>query len=457
MLPRILAVLIFTSVVCGQDKPNVIILFADDLGYADLSCYGSTTIATPGLDRMAKEGVRLTDFHTCSPVCTPSRAALLTGTYAARIGLANHVLFPHAKIGLSPNEVTLARLLTGQGYVTMCIGKWHLGDAPEFGPKQHGFDAYFGVPYSNDMRVKIDGKMGPPLMRDDQVIEHPANQSTLTVRYTEEAINFITASKDKPFFLYLPHTFPHVPLFAAEPFKGKSKAGLDGDCVETIDWSTGQILATLKKLNLDEKTIVVFTSDNGPWLIKKENGGSAKPLRDGKGTIYEGGHRVPCIVRWPGKIPADKTSNEFATTMDLYPTLAKLAGASLPKDRVIDGKNIWDLLTAKPGAQSPHDIFFHYTQNGALGAVRSGPWKLHLARTEGTTTQPVEKPFELYNLADDIGETKNLVNAHPIIVQKLARAADAHVREIATNARAVGKLKDASGEIKTDRGASDRR
>lgn len=432
-------------------KPNVILIFADDLGYADLGCFGSTTIATPRLDQMAKEGIRLTDFHTDSPVCTPSRAALLTGTHAARIGLANHVLFPKSKIGLSSSEVTIARSLKSVGYATMCIGKWHLGDSGDFLPTAHGFDAYFGIPYSNDMRVKIGEKVGPPLMRNSEIIEHPANQASLTPRYTTEAINFITANKDKPFFLYLPHTFPHVPLFTEAPFKDKSKAGLYGDVVETLDWSVGQILDTLKKLNIDDNTLVIFTSDNGPWLIKKDHGGSAKPLRDGKGTIYEGGHRVAFIARWPGQIPAGASNNQLAGTIDVFPTLAKLIGSPVPSDRVIDGRDIWPILTNQPGAKTPHDLFFHHTSLGALGAVRSGPWKLHLPRKQ----QQKELPAELYNLEKDLSETTNVAAENPDVVKRLTEAAEAYKVELAKNARPVGRHGDDTAPGKPEKGAND--
>jgi arylsulfatase A-like enzyme len=426
--------------------PNVVLIFCDDLGYADVGPFGAKEIATPTLDRMAKEGVRLTDFHTCSPVCTPSRAALLTGTYAARIGLANHVLFPKARIGLSPGEVTIAKLLKGRGYATACVGKWHVGDAAEFGPLAHGFDSYFGLPYSNDMRVRRGEAVGPPLVRGTEVVEHPADQSTLTERYTDEAVRFITANKGRPFFLYLPHTFPHIPLHASARFKGKSKGGLYGDCVEAIDWSTGRILDTIKTLGLDDDTLVIFTSDNGPWLEQKKNGGSALPLRAGKGTVYEGGHRVPFIVRWPGRIPAGKACDAFATTMDLYPTLARLAGATVPGDRVIDGREIWPLLSAADGARSPHDVFFHHTANGPLGAVRAGSWKLILPRQEkpNKDAAAVAKPAELYDLANDLSETTNVAAAHADVVDRLTRLADAHRADIAANNRPVGRLNAAA-------------
>ncbi|HSI37288.1 MAG TPA: sulfatase [Tepidisphaeraceae bacterium] len=456
----LLILALLPSLAFAQRKPNVVLIFCDDLGYGDLACFGSKTIATPNLDKLATQGMRLTDFHTDSPVCTPSRAALLTGSHAARIGLEKHVLFPRSRIGLSPSEVTIAKLLKGQGYATAAIGKWHLGDAPEFLPTAHGFDSYFGVPYSNDMRVKIGEKVGPPLMRNAEVIEHPADQTTLTERYADEAVKFITASKDKPFFLYLPHTFPHVPLFVSEKFKGKSKGGLYGDVVETLDWSVGRITDALKELGLEQDTIVIFTSDNGPWLVMKDRGGSAGPLRDGKGTVYEGGHRVACIVRWPGKVPAGAECSELASTMDLYPTLAKLAGASVPSDRVIDGRDIAPLLMGQAGAKTPHEVVFHHSANGPLHAVRAGPWKLHLPRTQparknaqGKEIPAVDRPAELYDLSKDLGESKNVSAENADVVARLTKLAEEHLAELAKNSRAVGRV---AGAKETEKGANDK-
>lgn len=446
-----------SSVAFGQDetaRPNVVLIFCDDLGYQDLSCFGSEKIATPNIDRMAAEGVRFTDFYSASPVCTPSRAALLTGSYPARVGLQSGVLFPNAKIGLNPNEVTIAKLLKERGYATMCIGKWHLGDAAAFSPKAQGFDAYFGVPYSNDMRIKRGDKLGPPLMRDGEIVEHPADQGTLTERYTEEAIRFITANKERPFFLYLPHTMPHVPLFVSERFKGKSKGGLYGDVVETIDWSVGRILASLKQLNLDGKTLVIFTSDNGPWLIKKEHGGAARPLRDGKGTTYEGGMRVPTIMRWPGKIAAGRKCDEVACMMDLLPTIAGLAGASVPKDRVIDGKDIAPLLLSAE-AKSPRETYFYHASAGPLQAVRSGKWKLHLPRRERVQQKDVDRPAELYDLSVDVGETRNVAAGHPDVVERLTKLCQAHRDDLQKNSRPVGRVGPPSTQPAKERGVND--
>jgi len=420
-----------------QRPPNFIVIFTDDQGYQDLGCFGSPNIETPCIDRMAAEGTRFTDFHVAASVCTPSRAALLTGCYPQRVSLPG-VLFPRHNIGLSDKEVTIAELLKARGYATMCIGKWHLGHLPPFLPTRHGFDSYLGIPYSNDMTV--DPKMAVaddvvwregmtlekmregkprknwvPLMRDEKVVEYPVDQSTLTTRYTEAAIKFITANKGRPFFLYLPHTMPHVPLAVSERFKGKSKRGLYGDVIEEIDWSTGQILDTLRKLGLAENTCVIFTSDNGPWLSKGKAGGSALPLRGGKFTTYEGGFREPCVMWWPGRIPAGKTCAELASTLDILPTFAKLAGAKAPSDRIIDGKDIWPLMSGQPGAKSPYEAFF-YLAGYNVQAVRCGDWKL---RVRGGN--PRKGPKELYNLREDIGEKNNLAQKHPDIVERLLK------------------------------------
>ncbi len=433
-------------------KPNVIIIFTDDQGYQDIGCFGAEEIATPRLDRMAKEGRRFTDFYCASPVCTPSRTGLLTGCYPARLNLARGVLFPHHNIGLNPDEVTIADMLKAEGYATTCIGKWHLGHHPEFLPTRQGFDHYFGIPYSNDMGTKNpDGKRGVPLYRDEKVIEHPVDQSTLTERYTAEALKFIEQNKARPFFLYLPHTFPHVPLFASDRFRGKSKGRLYGDVIEAIDWSTGQILDKLTELGIDRDTLVIFTSDNGPWLKKGPNGGSALPLREGKGTTYEGGMRVPCIMRWPGRIPADSTCGEMALTLDLLPTIAAITGTRPPRDRIIDGKSILPLIEGDRGAATPHEAFYFYNTAGQLASVRSGDWKLHLARTASVRRKKNKqgkviertipaRPAELYDLSKDIGEQNNLAGQNPQVVARLTAVCEKFDAHVTQAARPVGRL-----------------
>jgi len=417
--------------------PNVVIIFVDDLGYDDLGCFwtarpepGYEKIETPHLDAMAAGGVRFTDFYVAASVCTPSRAALVTGCYPQRVGLAGPtlVLHPNSTIGISDDEVTIAELLKARGYATACIGKWHLGHLTPFLPTRHGFDRYYGIPYSNDMKPSV-------LMRDEAVIEQPVVQATLTERYTAEAIRFIKDNKDKPFFLYLPHTMPHTPLHISDKFKGKSRRGLYGDVVECLDWSVGRILDTLAELGLDKNTLVIFTSDNGPWLLRGKHGGKAHPLRAGKCTTYEGGMRVPCIMRWPGSIPAGSVCSEVATTMDLLPTVAGLAGAAVPQDRIIDGRNIRPLMTGAADAKSPHDAFYYYHKY-TLQAVRSGKWKLMFRRTtsqeypyrwpgmkkHGHKNEAI--PDSLYDLEADIGETTNVIAEHPDVAQRLRDLAD---------------------------------
>ena len=414
-------------------QPNFVVIFTDDQGYSDLGCFGSRNIKTPRVDRMAEEGMKFTDFYVAAPVCTPSRAALMTGCYPRRVGLggcylgpndtAAPVLAPGSTTGLNPSEVTIAELLKGRGYATACIGKWHLGHLPPFLPRRHGFDYYYGIPYSNDMNPCV-------LMRNEEVIEDPAVQATLTERYTDEAVRSIREKKDGPFFLYLPHTMPHTPLHVSERFAGVSKAGLYGDVIECLDWSTGRILDTLKELGLDDNTLVVFTSDNGPWLFQKAHGGCAEPLRAGKGTTYEGGMRVPCVMRWPGKISAGAVCSELATTMDLLPALARLAGAEPPSDRIIDGKDIWPLMAGQTEAKSPTKAFYYYFMD-SLQAVRSGQWKLMIERTRKlefpfrqALKHDVDRPDEvvpeaLYNLKTDVGEQHNVIEQYPEIAERL--------------------------------------
>lgn len=438
-IPTLLALLACVSLHADDlpSRPNFVIILADDLGYGDLGCYGNKSIRTPNLDRMAEQGIRFTDFYVASSLCTPSRAALLTGSYAQRVGLGVcsrerdgtiipwHVLYPNSRQGLNPNEITIAEILKARGYATACVGKWHLGDAPEHLPTRQGFDYYFGLPYSNDMKPAV-------LMRGEAVIDRQVDLAALTSRYTEEAVRLITEKKDVPFFLFLAHNAPHTPLHAHPQFLGKSPRGLYGDVVEELDWSVGEVLTALKKAGIDERTLVVFLSDNGPWLVRGENGGSATPLRNGKGSTYEGGFRVPFIARWPGKIPTGKVCSEVATAMDLLPTFAQLAGTVPPTDRLIDGRSILPLLEAAPGARSPHGAFYYYFMD-ELQAVRRGPWKLKLETTVARDSHYTHHgdpestvPEALYHLESDPCEQKSVLKDHPKVLaelQELARQA----------------------------------
>ncbi|MCP4261090.1 MAG: sulfatase-like hydrolase/transferase [Planctomycetes bacterium] len=426
----------------SEDKPNFIIIFADDQGYQDVGCFGSPHINTPNLDRMASEGMKFTDFYSAAAVCSPSRAALLTGCYPPRVGITK-VLFPGDNIGLNPKEITIADALKARGYSCACVGKWHLGHLPVFLPTSNGFDSYFGIPYSNDMdgvkdknknldrswRKKDYSPWNVPLMRNEQIIERPADQTTLIERYTQEAVTFIRKNKNKPFFLYLPHTMPHVPLFVSDEFFVEDVQKAYKATIEQIDSSVDEILTTLKKSGLDRNTLVVFTSDNGPWLSKKHHAGSALPLRDGKFSTYEGGMREPTIMRWPGKIPAGKVCNKVCGTIDLLPTFAELAGTKAPSDRVIDGKDIRPLMFAVPRAKSPHKAYFYYRGTN-LEAVRNGRWKLRRAK----------KNIELYDLEADISEKNNLADNHPEIVKRLTGIMKEFDSELKANARSAGKV-----------------
>ncbi len=426
----------------GTVPPNFVIVFVDDLGYGDLGCYGSPTIHTPHLDRMAAEGLKLTQFYSAASVCTPSRAGILTGRLPVRSGMwgdRRRVLFPESTGGLPAGELTLAEAMRAEGYATACVGKWHLGDLPEFLPTEHGFDSYFGIPYSNDMNAVwplpdggnrfIDPKsenFRVPLLRDKEEIERPADQTTITRRYTEEAVRFIRASKDKPFFLYLAHSLPHVPLFRSEAFADVSRRGLYGDVVEEIDWSVGQILDVVKASGIDERTVVLFTSDNGPWLVHGEQGGSSGPLREGKGCSFEGGFRVPGIVRWPSVVPPGVTSAGIASTLDLMPTLVGLAGGELPEGLVTDG---YDLSAFLRGLEpSPRDSFYYY-QSKRLMAIRQGRFKAHFASQipyVGADLIEHDPPL-LYDVESDPGETRDVASEHPEVLKALLAAADAHL------------------------------
>jgi arylsulfatase A len=409
----------------SASKPNFIVIFIDDMGYGDLGCFGSKKNRTPNIDKMAAEGMKFTDFYVACSVCTPSRAALLTGSYPRRVNLHvdeqnRCVLFPGARKGLNPKEITIAEILKGQGYNTACIGKWHLGDHPDFLPTRQGFDYYYGIPYSNDMHRK---PIPLPLMRNQTVIEAPVNQNTLTKRYTEETIRFIRKSKDTPFFIYLPHSMVHLPLHASEDFKDKSANGIYGDATEEIDWSTGEIIKVLKEQGIEENTLIIFTSDNGST---GRSGGSNAPLRGNKGQTDEGGMRVPCVMKYPGKIPAGSICSEVSGTIDFLPTIATLSGADIPKDRIIDGKNIWKLMTGASGAKSPHEAFYYY-QMDQLQCVRSGKWKLHLPMESKKRNwgEPEGKtPMKLFDLTRDIHEDHDLFTQHPEVVERLLKLAE---------------------------------
>jgi arylsulfatase A len=443
-----------TAVAASERPPNVVIIFTDDQGYGDVGCFGAEGFKTPHLDRMAREGMQFTDFYVAAPVCTPSRAALMTGCYPKRLGLAYRVLFPYSVTGLNPEEITLAELLKGQGYATAIFGKWHLGHHDKFLPTRQGFDYFFGTPYSNDMNkhyYKHQKFQAPPLplYRQEKVVERDPDQHYLTRRYTEEALRFIDGHKEAPFFLYLPHNMPHLPIMASETFEGTTEHGLYGDVIAEIDWSVGQVLDKLQQLGLDEQTLVIFTSDNGPVVRSGtqlgHRSGSAGPLRGQKNTTWEGGMREPCIMRWPGKIPAGAVCSEVATTMDILPTVAMLVGAQMPSDRIIDGKNIWPLMQGAPGATSPHEAFYYY-RDDRLQAVRSGPWKLHVYRPEWEN--PKDHPPLLYNLREDIGETEDVAENYPDVVTRLQALAEEAREDMGDavkgakgrNVRPVGRL-----------------
>ncbi len=402
------------------DKPNIVIIFADDLGYGDLGCFGHPTIRTPNLDRMAAQGAKLTQFYSAASVCTPSRAALLTGRLPIRSGMCSdkrRVLFPNSGGGLPAGEITIAEALKTKGYATACVGKWHLGHLPQYLPTRRGFDEYFGIPYSNDMKPT-------PLMENEKVLEEPAVQTTLTKRYTERAIHFIEQNKNKPFFLYFPHTFPHVPLFASDKFKGESLRGLYGDVVEELDWSVGQILSTLRKHGLAEKTLVLFTSDNGPWLIMKLRGGSAGLLRGGKGSTWEGGMREPCVAWWPGKIPAGAVWSGLSGTLDIFPTCLALAGVRLPDDRVIDGVTMLPMLLG--AGKSQRNMMFYY-RGTRLMAVRKGPWKAHLISQAGYGEKPKKHdPPLLFHLEHDPSEKYDIAKRRPNVVADIMNEIERH-------------------------------
>jgi arylsulfatase A-like enzyme len=435
--------------------PNIVIIFIDDMGYADIGPFGAK-VATPNLDRMAKEGRVFTDFYAGQAVCSASRAALMTGCYPNRVGILG-ALGPAAKVGINPNETTLAEVAKSKGYATAVYGKWHLGDEPMFYPTEHGFDEYFGLPYSNDMWplhpevVALPPELQKrkarfpdlPLWQGNRTDGSsvaiakvtPNDQKNLTTWYTEHAVDFIDRHADEPFFLYVPHSMVHVPLFVSEKFAGKSGQGLFGDVVQEVDWSVGQILDAIRRHKIDQNTLVLFTSDNGPWLSYGDHAGKAGPLREGKGTAWDGGQREPTIAWWPGHVPAGTTCSELGSTIDVLPTVASLIGAELPKN-AIDGKDITPLLLGKPNAKSPHEAFFFYWGDG-LHAMRSGNWKLHFphdyrsldGKPGGTGGKPapyVTKHTELalFDLSNDVGEATDVSADHPDVVARLTKLAD---------------------------------
>ena len=400
----------------GERPLSVIVIYADDLGYGDLGCYGSS-IRTPHLDSLARDGVRFTNFYSANPVCSPSRAALLTGRYPTRVSVPR-VLFPNDNEGLPANETTIASMLKPKGYRTMCVGKWHLGHKPDYLPMKRGFDAYFGIPYSNDMKP-------PVLLRNEETVEPEANQSTLTRRYTEEAVKFIESAKNGPFFLYMPHTMVHIPLAASEKFRGKSPQGFYGDVVEELDWSVGEVLAALKRNGLENNTLVMFSSDNGPWYQ-----GSPGKLRGRKGSTLEGGVRVPFLARLPGRIPKGRVVDGIASTMDLLPTIGKLTGASLPS-QALDGIDIWPMLSGKtPSIEREALLYF---DNWHLQCARWKNWKLHVARYTSQVYSPAPaggrvnlplRPVELYNLALDPEESYDVADLHADVVTEIQSRID---------------------------------
>ncbi len=474
--PLVLGSFLFTltSFASAADKPNVIVIFTDDQGWADLGCYGSPNIETPNIDRMAREGIRFTSFYA-APFCGPSRSQMMTGSYHARVS-HSHNEGPGAKTGLHPDEITVAELLKPRGYATMHIGKWHLGDAPQFLPTRQGFDRFFGIPFSNDMwpyhpmmpprenedalmkqmreRAAYTGYAGQgryykpgggfpkplPLMSDEKIIEQNPDQTRLTTRYTETALEFIETNKDRPFFLYLAHAMPHVPLFVSDNHAGKSSRGLYGDVMMEIDWSCGQIVAKLKDLGLDENTLVVYTSDNGPWLGYGIDGGSAGPFREGKGSTWEGGMRVPGIFWWPGKIPGGRRTEAVAGNIDILPTVAGLSGAKLPMDRILDGRDLWPLLSGKTNT-SPHK-FFHYFGGGRVGGaanyrgIRDARWKL-LVKPAG---QGRVAPKELYDLGADPSEKFDRLKHHPDVAERLMNEVERFRDEFAKTRRPLGMV-----------------
>ncbi|HAW98500.1 MAG TPA: arylsulfatase [Opitutae bacterium] len=447
----------------AKRPPNVVIMFMDDMGYADIGPFGAKGYPTPNLDQMADEGRKFTDFYVTQAVCSASRAGLLTGCYNVRVGIMG-ALGPKSTIGINPKEVTIAEICKQKGYATACYGKWHLGHLKKFLPMQHGFDDYFGLPYSNDMWPYHPGVLHLPMKErvkrwpnlpliDGNEVVNPAvtgkDQEQLTTQYTERAVSFIEKNKEKPFFVYIPHSMVHVPLYVSDKFKGKSKAGLFGDVMMEVDWSVGQIMKALRRHNLEKDTLFVFTSDNGPWLNYGDHAGSAAPLREGKGTMFDGGCKEPTLAWWPGTIPANSVCREPAMTIDLLPTIAGLIGAELPKHR-IDGKDIRPLFTDDE-AKSPQEAYYMYYGN-QLQAVRQGKWKLHFPHgyrtmagkpggTGGIPTRYSQAKIglSLFDLEKDVGESKDLSKKHPDVVKRLSALGDSFNKDLAKSKRAPGR------------------
>lgn len=457
----VLSAFLFAAGSLHAAKPNFVIIFTDDQGYGDLSCFGSKTIKTPNIDRIAKEGRKFTSFMVASPVCTPSRAALLTGCYPKRVGMHQHVLFPASTKGLNAKEHTIADHLKGQGYATACFGKWHLGHHKETLPTANGFDTYFGIPYSNDMNHP-DNKGKPrggwqgmdilwadpestltkwktPLYEDEKIVELPVDQRTITRRCTQKSIDFIKANKDKPFFIYLPHSMPHIPLYVPDEVRDPDPKRAYINTIEHIDAEVGRLLKTLDDLKLVDNTYVIYTTDNGPWLPFRHHGGSAGPLRDGKGTTFEGGQRVPCVMRGPG-IPASSVCDELTGTIDLLPTIAAITGKPLANERKIDGMDV-SALWKGTKEKSPRKEFIYYTSRGDLEGLRSGKWKLLVkkprANRRANANQQKNRAPQvfLFDLKADVGEQNNLVEAKPAMVKKLKARMEALDAEITQNAR----------------------
>ncbi len=442
--------------------PNFVIIFIDDMGYADIGPFGAKDYPTPNLDRMAQEGRRFTDFYAGQAVCSASRACLMTGCYNVRVGILG-ALGPRVEHGINANEMTLAEVCKQKGYATACYGKWHLGHHPKFLPTNNGFDEYFGLPYSNDMwpyhpgvvhlpmEQRFERWPHLPLVEGTRIVNPQVTdeqQNMLTTWYTERAVKFIDRNKDRPFFIYLPHSMVHVPLHVSDKFAGKSKTGLFGDVVMEVDWSVGEILGALRRNGIEKDTMVVFTADNGPWLSYGDHAGSARPLREGKGTSFDGGCREPTVMWWPGTIPAGTVCNTPAMTIDLLPTIAHLIGAKLA-DHKIDGKNIWPLIKGQPDAASPHEAYFFYWGQ-ALEAVRMGRWKLHFPheyrtlgdRKGGTGGTPVPyKParidLALFDLENDAGETQDVKDQHPEVVEAIKKLADQMRQDLGDSAQGM--------------------